>query len=395
MKRFHNILFFVFSAMIWSCNSPEDHEHTKDEVTYTCPMHPQIVQAKPGTCPVCGMDLVVFDRSNKDDSITLNEQQRLLANISSIVIGDTSATYSLKLNGRIVTDPSNSRAITSRVAGRIERLYVKQTGVTVTKGEPLFRIYSEDLAALQQEYLVAAAQKKQFPDDEQFAKIERAARQKLLLLGQSAKQISDLSLTNKTNPFFEYFAEENSVVSEVTMAEGGYVEEGDIIFRVESYNEVWVEADMYPGEEHLVKEGMIVQVQLPGERSPVSMEIAFVSPEFVSGTQITRIRGKVKNKNRDLIPGTQVAVTVPGRKNSGNVIPSDAVIRGEHGAHVWIEPHPGKFISRPVVTGKEDANTVEIKSGVETGDRVVVKGAYLLHSEYILKKGNMPESHNH
>ena len=98
-----------------------------------------------------------------------------------------------------------------------------------------------------------------------------------------------------------------------------------------------------------------------------------------------------------LQPGMQAVVRLRSAKRSGMLtIPAGAVIRDGKGAHVWVETAGSKFEPRMVKTGTENAETVEIIDGVGKGERVVVSGAYLLNSEYILKKGNDPmASHHH
>ncbi len=163
-------------------------------------MHPQVVQTKPGTCPICGMDLVPFDKNNKDAFLELSESQIALANITTTIIGANALSNFKQLNGRLVTDPQQTSILSSRVAGRIETLYVKETGVKVSKGQPLYKIYSEQLATLQQEFLLAVAQVKQFPDNEKFRQIEQAARQKLLLYDQTPAQLNQLQQSEKYLP---------------------------------------------------------------------------------------------------------------------------------------------------------------------------------------------------
>jgi Cu(I)/Ag(I) efflux system membrane fusion protein len=389
------VISILPSIFIAACSGEKKKEAGKTaakQQTFTCPMHPQVIKNEMGTCPICGMDLVPFEKNSDDQALKVDAKRQALANISTMVIGEGSLSGSKQLNGRLVVNPEQSSYISSRIAGRIEQLYVRETGVMVKKGQPLYQLYSEQLATLQQEYLMAVAQEKQFAGDQIERELVRASKQKLILYGQSETQVAQLLKRQKKDPFVVFYAPESGVVAELSVTPGQYVNEGSPILRLEGYGELWVEADVYPAEAKFIKQGQKVKVVVAGwEGQPQDMTVSFITPSLQSGTQLTQIRGSIPNPANQWQPGLQANVFIPSG-NSGNVLtlPVDAVIRDGKGMHVWVKTGKDSFEPKLVKTGHENDNQVEITEGVAHGDQVVVTGAYLLYSEYVLKKGKNP-----
>lgn len=398
IERKEFIKNFAFAVLMPSlffaaCSNEKDNKKAKGKVqTYTCSMHPQIIQDKPGTCPICGMDLVPFEKNAAEPGLTLDQNQITLANITTMTIGSGDFNTYKQLNGRLVVNPEKTEFVSSRTAGRLEHLYVRQTGEKIKKGQPLYQIYSEQLVALQQEYLLNRAQASQFPDDQTFARLLQSAKQKLSLYGQSDQQIQQLGERKKTSLYITCNAPEDGTVAELSVVEGHYVTEGSQIMRLEGYHSLWVEADLYPAEAKSVKEGQQVKVVITGwEDQPQLMTVKFINPDLQTGTQVLQIRGSIPNPDMQWQPGLQANLFIPAADQKDVMsLPVDAVIRDGKTAHIWIEKSKGKFEPQMVTTGMENENRIEIKDGLSTGDQVVVTGAYLLYSEYVLKKGKNP-----
>ena len=394
MKRIYLIIILLLPLMMTvGCRE----EKSKNKVvaskeTYTCPMHPQVMQHEMGTCPVCGMDLVRFEKGDAAGGLQLNERQMTLANVRTITIGDAGDGGGKQLNGRLVANPEQTSFISSRVAGRLDRLFVRQTGEQIKKGQPLYQIYSEQLATLQQEFLLALEQSAQFPDDKTFTQILSAARQKLRLYGQSEGQIRSLQHSRKASPNITFFAPESGTVAELSVTEGQYVAEGSPLLRLEGYQSLWVEADIYASEIGQIKAGQQLRVVIPGwEDQPQMLKVSFINPSLQEGAQLLQMRAELPNPDNQWQPGLQAKVFVAQKSTAkGLSLPPDALIRNGKGAHVWVETKPGHFEPRIVETGLEGTEGIAVSSGLQPGDKVVISGAYLLYSEYLLKKGKDP-----
>jgi len=357
-------------------------------------MHPQIIEHHPGHCPICGMELVPFDKNHQEAYLTLGPEQQALANIHTLVVGKQALGGYTLLNGRLDTDPTATQTVSSRNTGRIERLYVRESGIAVKKGQALYQLYSEELLSLQQELLMTRKQAEQFAGDKRFAALYDAARQKLLLYGQTPEQLKNLIRQNQTAPYITVYSPASGIVAELLIGEGQYVQEGSEVMRLEAYDQLWAIADTYPGEAEHIHVGQSLQVDLPGYDRPVNMQIQFITPVLMDGKQTISIRGTIPNPDKRLQAGMPVQVRLPQAvAEEPLVLPSDAVIREERSSHVWIALPNNRFEPRAVQTGKTNLEQTAILSGLQTGERVVTHGAYLLYSEYKLKKGELGISH--
>ncbi len=391
IKTIYSLIIFCMAVLSWSACSDGAEKKSASEAKYTCPMHPQIVKDAPGSCPICGMELVKVSSSEGKNELTLSDSQIQLANIKTMKLSSGSFSTSKMLNGRLITNPEQTEIISSRYAGRIEKLFVKETGRAVSKGQPLFQIYSEELQTLQQDYLLQIKQAAAFPNEKIYSTLLEAARNKLRLFGYSNTQIRSLSGTNRTSPLVTVYSARSGIVNEVSISEGQYVSEGSPVIRLESYDQLWVEADVYPREISSLKLGTLVKVIINGiSESEQSLKIDFISPQMDPSSQILKVRASIKNPG-NLQAGMQASMLLPVSVTASAVsLPLNAVIRNASGAHVWIKTGKNTFSPRMVSTGEEDSDQIIIRSGLENVSEVVVSGAYLLSSEFILKKGSDP-----
>ncbi|MFB9865604.1 efflux RND transporter periplasmic adaptor subunit [Rufibacter immobilis] len=392
-------MVLIAAFLLAACTKTDEHAHAEGEASYTCPMHPQIVQDKPGSCPICGMDLVPVKKQEddtKEASIMLSDSQIQLGNITTRAVKEGQVGSNTVLFGRLVVDQTQADLISSRASGRIERLYVKETGQPIRKGQPLYDLYSETLLTLEQEYLLALDQVKAFPGERQFVSILDAAKRKLILTGLTNTQVNRLARTRRLDARITFVAPGSGTVTEISAAEGTYVSEGSPLYRISRFNSIWVEAELYAQEANQLKVGTPVEVSVPGSASPIKTKISFINPEFRQNSQVVIARASVPNPQGRLIPGTQATINLFAPVRQALTLPLDAVIRDSKGAHVWVKTGENTFSPRMVNLGEESENQVAIIRGLQPNDTVVVTGAYLLYSEYVLKQGSDPMAgHEH
>ncbi|WP_256013492.1 efflux RND transporter periplasmic adaptor subunit [Desertivirga xinjiangensis] len=393
-----NLLFLLMTVVVLSSckgeNASSDHAHEQG-AKYTCPMHPHVVQDAPGTCPVCKMDLVLVKSTGNKNGLTLTGQQIKLANIQTIKVGKGSFSSAKILNARLVANPEQSEIISSKYPGRIEKLFVKEAGQVISKGQPLMQIYSETLQTLQQDYLLQVKQAAAFPSEKIYTTLKLAAESKLKLYGYSTAQIKALTRsTGKLSPTVTIFSGASGVISEINITEGQYVSEGSVLLRLEDFNTLWLEADAYSSELPELKPGKRVKAVFANIEQEVVID--FVGPQINPSTRLLTVRASVNNSKGQLQPGMPAKVFLPVDKSEGLIsVPQEAVIRNESGAHVWIKTANHSFEPVPVKTGAEDSDSILITTGLHPGQEIVSRGAYLLYSEFVLKKGTEPLStHN-
>lgn len=394
------IMATFLALILLSCsNHSEQHDHSDEvaSVQYTCPMHPEVISNEPGQCPVCGMDLVKLGNttSGNGEHLMFTDSQLRLANITTLRISQSAVGQTISVNGRVVVNEELSEAISSRAAGRIEKLYVKETGRIIRKGEPLYQLYSESLLTLQREFLLAKEQFDQLGDSgEKYKAFLDAARKKLILFGLTESQINRLETDRRMQKTITFVAPAGGVVRELEVAEGQYVDEGTSLMRIDNLDDLWVEAELYPDERALVKVGDRVNVRVSGSLdTPVDARVMFLNPEYRANTQIAVMRVSISNKDLRFVPGMHAQVLFSHSSKDALALPVDAVIRDGNGSHVYVQRGRNTFRPVMVKTGIENFDQVEITEGLSEGDTVAVSGAYLLYSEMILKKGSASMGH--
>jgi Cu(I)/Ag(I) efflux system membrane fusion protein len=385
----------LLSIMFISCKSKAKMTTAEPNIYYTCSMDPQVVESKPGKCPICHMELTAVKKSaqqENNDELALSPEQMQLGNIQTDTIGKEVVGNQMILTGTLTFDETKVNDVSARVGGRIEKLYFKKIGDYVTKGAPLYDIYSEELNNAKQEYLLALQKKTALGNSVvNFDDIIDAAKNKLSLWGMSEQQIKNLNKETVANIKTTFYSTASGYIIQLNLQEGDYVSEGGSIVKLAGLSDLWVEAQVYPTQLSQLNNAKDVTVQFPDiPGKTIAGKISFQNPELNPATRINLIRINIPNKDNELKPGMSANITVKTHGVNALFLPSDAVLRDGKMAMVWIETSQNKFKSVMVETGMESGNMIEIKSGIHPNDVVVTTGAYLLQSEYVFRKGASP-----
>lgn len=393
---------FLFYAalllLVAACKNKKPVEATRSDVYYTCSMHPQIMQEKPGKCPICHMELIPVNKSKETpDEIMLSDEQIQLGNIHTDTLGHTLMGDKVVLTATLNFDEMKVNTVSARITGRIDRLYFKNTGDFIKKGDHLFDLYSEELNTAKQEYL-AALERQQTLDNSiiDFKQLIQSAKNKLLLWGVSEQQIEALAKTKQFTPLTAFYSTATGYVTELPVKEGQYVTEGGVVVKLADLSNLWAEAQVYASQLASVDYQGVATVQLPDvPGAAITGKVTFANPEISADTRINLLRISIPNKGNQLKPGMPAYVILKSSAGNALTLPIDAVLRNGQMAMVWVQTGNNTFKRKMVETGLESGDRIEISSGLQNGDVVVVSGAYLLNSEYIFKKGAAATEHHH
>ena len=390
------LIFFL--GFLYACTAKKQEAHAehveKSDVYYSCSMHPQIMESKPGNCPICGMPLTAVKKSKVEaDELELSDQQIQLGNVSIDTIRSGNIGSQTVLTAVLNFDQTKTSAVSSRVMGRVERLYFKNLGDYIRKGDRLYDLYSEELNNAKEEYILALQSQKSFTGNNaiDFNSLLQSGRNKLTLWGMSNAQINQLAQSAKAATTTTFYSNANGYITTLNVRQGDYVMEGGTIVQLAELSTIWAEAQVFTSQFSQFQQNASVTVRIPelGDEA-INGTISFVNPEIVPESRINLIRVSIPNKNKKLKPGMSAYVYINGSKSSSFTLPVDAVIRDSKGASVWIKTGKNTFKNKMVTVGEEANNRIEIRSGLMTDDVVVITGAYLLNSEYIFKKGTNP-----
>jgi Cu(I)/Ag(I) efflux system membrane fusion protein len=357
----------------------ENHDHANADIEqiWTCSMHPQIRRDEPGSCPICGMDLIPLESEGVSDDpnmYQMSENAIKLANIQTIIVGKGDASKEIRLNGKVQVDERHAYSQSTHIPGRIEQLAVNFTGEKVSRGQTLAIIYSPELVTAQEELLQAASIKKSQPE------LFEAAQEKLRNWKISQAQIDKIIANGKAIQRFSIHSDVNGIVTEKMVELGDYVERGMPIYQISDLSKVWVLFDLYESELAWIREGSEIEYtvkSLPGET--FTGKISFIDPLINSQTRVASARVEVSNKDGRLKPEMFASGVVKNKIGKVDtqeiVIPKSAVLWTGKRSVVYIKEGSG-FKMREITLGPALGDAYIIQDGLEPGEEIVSNGTF-------------------
>ncbi|MDH5572994.1 MAG: efflux RND transporter periplasmic adaptor subunit [Gammaproteobacteria bacterium] len=413
-----------------------EHAEKHLDSKYVCPMHPQIIKDQEGSCPICGMTLVKVDI---DEPVARQKEKKILywvapmdpnyqrdkpgkspMGMDLVPVYDETATdaendnvkgegpvvkispnviQNLGVRTAVVTkgqlareidtvgyvdfDEGKLRHVHMRTEGWIESLRVKSEGERVKKDDVLFKIYSPTLVNAQEEYLQSLNIGNR--------QLVQASFDRLLALGLTGKQIDSIKKNRKVFQKLDIYAEQDGVIANLNVREGMYVTPMNEVMSIADLSSVWLLAEIFEQQVDWVNSGDTAEVNLsyaPGMKWTGRVE--YIYPSLDPKTRTLTVRLIFDNPEEILKPNMYANVRLYGAvKEAVLYLPKEAIIRTAQEQRVITSDGKGRFKTQTVTTGMESGDSIEIISGLNEGEQVVVSGQFLIDSEASLKASLM------
>lgn len=370
---------------------------------WTCPMHPHVREHGPGQCPECGMDLVPADgagdpagasagQGTPRAGITIDPRRQQLIGVRTAPVERRTLTDTVRAAGIVRYDETRLTDVNLKLEGWIRTLHVETTGALVRRGQPLFTLYSPELVATQNEYLLALKTRdqlgrSQLPDArEHAARLVESAKARLALWDLAPDQFAKLDASRQADPAILFRSPAAGYVIEKHAIEGQHVMPGQTLYKLADLSTVWIEADVYEQEIRRLRVGAPATVTLdayPGER--FHGRISFIYPFVGDETRTVKVRVTLANSGARLKPGMYASVELPARGGSSLVVPANALLDSGREQIVFVALGDGYFEPRRVTAGGRHDDGVEILAGVTEGEAVATGAAFFLDSESQLR----------
>ncbi len=375
------------------------HEAPRKILYYRHPM------GLPDTSPVMkqdsmGMDYIAVYEGGDDVSSpsSANQIRISVEKVQKLGVRTEAATLrvltqTVRAVGRIEPDERRVYTIAPKFEGWVEQLYVNATGDAVKAGQPLFEVYSPDLVSAQREYLIAAqgvaAMQDAVPEAQSgMQELVQASLQRLKNWDITEKDLRQLSVTGEAKRTMTYRSPVPGIVLEKAALKGMRFMPGEMMYKIADLSTVWIIADVFEQDIGLVKAGQAALVRIdafPGRE--FKTRVAYIYPTLNVATRTIPVRLEIANGGGLLRPGmyAQVELSATGNRKQVVTVPDSAVIHSGRREIILVELGEGRYEAREVKLGRHADDYIEVKEGVQEGEKVVVSANFLIDAESDLK----------
>jgi RND family efflux transporter MFP subunit len=375
---------------------------------YTCPMDPEVISDTPGKCPKCGMNLELVTAQSQSASgghemhmedtstvpglvpVTIEPKRLRLIGLQTALAERTSIGSEKRLTGFVTVDETKLVHIHLRSGGWITKALVVENGASVSAGQPLLIMYSQDLFAASQEYVLARKALARSSADSsarrQKQELVDAAQYRLLFFGASPSDIASIDSSNIPLAELMVRSPVNGYVFEKFVNDGQYVSSEATLYSLADHEAVWLIAEVYEQDLAAISTGQAATVtteSFPGEE--FSARVAYIYPSVSEKTRTGKIRLEIASPGKKFKPGMYATVKLQEPGTTGVTVPENAILDGGETQYLFVVHDSSHFVPRLVKVGKREADRVEILSGLTAGETVVTNANFLIDSESRLK----------
>jgi membrane fusion protein, copper/silver efflux system len=365
---------------------------------YVDAMHPWYKSDKPGIAPDCGMKLAPVYADGKpniepahdsshDKEIQITPEKQQLIGVRFGKVEWASISQPIQAAGKVMPDETSIARVQARTDGWIAKVFADYTGKRVEKGQPLLTLYSPDLLAAQQEYLLALRARTVMNHSSMHETAENtdglieASRRRLLLLNLSPEQITEVEQTHKAIENFTVYAPTGGVLMTRNAFPGQRVTAETELYTVADLSDVWVFADVFEADAQRIHLAQGAHVTIPGAGGSRFARVTNIQPAADAATRTVKVRLEMANADMKLHPDMYVDVEFDTGVGKVLSVPAEAVLDSGASKTVFVDRGNGYFDPREVETGVRSGDRIEIVKGLKAGDRIVTSGNFLLNSE--------------
>ena len=361
-------------------------------------MNPSLRSEKPGKAPD-GMQLIPMYAENNpamDDmpagTVMISSTKQQLIGVRTAVVKREPLARTIRAVAQVQMDETKIARIHVKIAGWIEQVNVDFIGQLVKKGQPLFSLYSPDLVATQQEYLIARRAEKDLGSSP-FLEVSKGAetllaatRQRLQLWDVTEEQLKQLDESGQASRTMTMYSTLDGFVIKREAFDRAYVTPDTELYEIADFSNVWVNAEVYEYEVPYVKVGQTAKMTLsyfPGKS--YSGKVVYINPTVDPTTRTVKVRVEFQNPEFTLKPDMFAEVQLNISYGTQMVVPQEAVLDSGAEQIVFVKLGDGYFEPRKVQLGPRMDDRLVVISGLKAGETIVTSGNFLIDSESRLK----------